>query len=161
MPICMTWEQFAPPHNLNTSPAPRFVEYMSLKIKPLGYGEPFCVEPYRVHRGVFSNDATRNETLEQRHDSAMVVTHKTKTVAVLSGILFWVHEDHRRNKVSIDIAAEMSLARAVQGGLIRKFEYLEGTLVPMTAPAIAASKRAYLLAIQRGLLAQPEGYQLP
>lgn len=162
MPECLTWEQFVPPHTLNVVVNEPFaIDYVRRTIDPIGEGVPFC-ERYRLHTGRYSTDEKTDSDFVKRHGIALVATYNGEKVGLISGMLFWVHAEHRRSVVDVDIAAELSLAHALLYSEGRGFSYLrKNALITMTQKAINANKRAYHLAVQRGIIVPPAGYPMP
>lgn len=164
MPICLTWEQFAPPYK--EIPGVLFggkgQAVFARRIRPVGDGEPLC-GPYRLHEGRFSQDDARHEAAVHENEFALVVTLSGERVAAMSGITLWVHEEHRRSKVPYDIAAEMWLEHARRRDWTKwnQKHSRAGEPVPMIKSTIKVGMRAYLLAIERGYVYPPEGYVIP
>lgn len=162
--VCMTWEEICPPYVMSTGPlVPNAIEKTAKRVKPVGEGKPFCDGRYRLHEGRYYADDVANQRSIDHRDIALVATLDGESVAMISGMDFWVSPMHRRSITGIDLAVEIWMAHGLKRGLDKPLNQYasEKRPVPMTEATLKVAKRAYLLLIERGHVVLPEGYTPP
>lgn len=165
-PVCLTWEQFAPPYKeVRGILFPKSFGRRLQRIKPIGPGEPLSGDDnrYRIHEGRFAASDDTNEKRVYENEFALVATFEGSAIGIISGVSLWVHEEHRRNANNVDLAAELWVAHSVRRGL-RLFDQhyaRAGQPVPMVRSTIKVGMRAYRLCIERGFVVLPAGYEIP
>lgn len=164
-PVTMSLADFLPPHIPGESFGEAYMAAASRNIRPVGFGEEWYSERFRLHEGRYNLNFEDNERAIARQDFALVATLDGDPVGVINGGFLWVHGSYRlrRTEASFDLAAELWAERAMRKGYRQSYNRytLAGKPIPLTSASLKVAKRAYALLVARGCIINPEAAACP